>query len=1066
MSSTDLSARNKSVQLVAGQADGRRSGSRGRDGDHTPTRVTPPRGKKGDDVRARDVTPKSGHRESLRRTSESTPARVPPAIGSEFIIGGGAFTPTGARSPKPDLDAEAQNDWQVVKKNQKTAKRRASQATVHHFAGPILQAKIKPTISINQDRAASHAGAPKVAPRTKSVPAIVLSRECSSQSPFTYADALTGSGLLAPRATIETTPAWAVQRLEAAKTLPVTRREKNRAVMHDGIIQGPSAQAKSPISRPLEPAPEGAGSIDDGSDDTSSESNAAWSVVDQYPDSATDGTSTSVSMESLRSDIDPDERLVSPRQYFQELESLEATVAGKSSLFLMRKVYRTAYPEASGFKLKISYVHFGEMDDAALLRKQEDTIVEFCAAFHKASNRASGRSPRSAKMQQADLAYWAFHMLECRNLVHGVVLNIRRMRNAHYCNEAFNVLTVSRTRRGVATLVRFDVNNLERLHSAFMDALVALTSELERPQPKWTARLEELTQGISRTCGQFMDRLDLAKSTDEVGEWRKTIFVLDLAVVSYCGAHIERFDLSHFGEDLDRAKIAAALTYITDGSEGIMLRRRTLRCLDAFLGGRRVWVLQSQALWEDDAELYLSTGIADFADIWGPVWGVKKKENSTGILRYNAGPGSILPWPADATTPLAPGEEFCHWVGLDDPQNRSDRSLHENAKLLIGAPSSSTVTEQKTSQMKENLACNNKPQKVMQQLRSANQLEELGTSPESVDLAEEIYGASVGAYGMSIGGEKVYKRRSGVYLKDAICEAWRNEGMNRNPAVLEEWLGVEVSFCSRNARRRRLKSILDSTTVRNWLEACMINSEPFACEKAFDEALRSPNKYAFRELYEKNRQWRKGQLVSWCLDGLRHSSVDKDGTLRALWIPEPYRRIRVKLPQSVHSWTGFLADTESSSTMAVMYDGCLHTDYRDGSTCQARYADVRHSLHTILETALEINPDAKIPKELELRRSRHEKHDLPRYSIRNVRRNEKFQIPHGRLRVVEPFRSTRLVVTWEGGVSKKLHQYADLVVRTISKESPPHWELRVDDWCETKPIPLFIKSEYPFECKR
>lgn len=56
-----------------------------------------------------------------------------------------------------------------------------------------------------------------------------------------------------------------------------------------------------------------------------------------------------------------------------------------------------------------------------------------------------------------------------------------------------------------------------------------------------------------------------------------------------------------------------------------------------------------------------------------------------------------------------------------------------------------------------------------------------------------------------------------------------------------------------------------------------------------------------------------------------------------------------------------------------MYDGCLHTDYRDGSTCQARYADVRHSLHTILETALEINPDAKIPKELELRRSRHEK---------------------------------------------------------------------------------------------
>ncbi|KAJ9645704.1 hypothetical protein H2199_002743 [Coniosporium tulheliwenetii] len=1055
MSSTDLSPRNKSLQAVAGQADARRSGSRGRDGDHTPAWITPPRGKKGDNVRARDLTPKSGQRDSSRRVSEPAPTRVSPAIGSKFIIGAGTSTPAGSRSPRPELDAEAQDGWKVVGKNQKTAKRRASQATVRHPEGPALQARIKSATSIKQDRAMSRDGAPKRAPRTKSVPAITLSSECGSRSPFTYADALTSSRLLAPRTAIETTPAWAVQRLEAAKTLPVTRREKNRSPTHDGITQKPSAQAKSSISRPLEPALEKAERIDDESDCTSSESDAGWSVVDQYPDSATDGSSTSVSIESLRSDMNPDDRLINPRRYFQELESLEATVAGNSSVFLMRKIYRTAYPEATGFRLKISYIHFGEMDDAALLRKQEDTIVEFCAAFHKTSNRASGRVSRSTKMQQADLAYWAFHMLECRNLVHGVILNVRRMRNAHYCNQAFNVLTVSHTRRDVATLVRLDVRDIELLHSAFMDALAALTAELERPQPRWTVQLEDFTQRISRTCGQLMERLGLPKSPDEVGEWRKTIFALDLAIVSYCGAHIERFDERYLGEDLDYAKISAALTYISDGSEGVMLRRRTLRCLDAFLGGQKVWVLQSQALWKDDTELYLSTGIADFADVWGPVWG------------YNAGPGSIVPWPADTTTPLASDEEFCHWVGLDDPAKRSDRILHGNGKLLIGAQSS-TVTEQKTSQMKENLACNNKPQKVMQQLRSANQLEELGTSPESLDLTEEIYGASVGAYGMSLGGEKVYKRRSGVYLKDAICEAWRNEGMNRNPAVLEEWLGVEVSFCSRNARRRRLKSILDSTTIRNWLEACKINSEPFACEKAFDEALRSPNKYAFRELYEKNRHWRKdlGILVSWCLDGLRHSSVDKDGTLRALWIPEPYRRIRVKLPQSVHSWTGFLADTESSSTMAVMYDGCLHTDYRDGSTCQARYADVRHSLHTILETALEINPDAKIPKELELRRSRLEKHDLPRYSIRNVRRNEKFQLPHGRLRVVEPFRSTRLVVTWEGGVSKKLHQYAGLVVRTISKDSPPHWELRVDDWCETKPIPLFIKSEHPFECKR
>lgn len=989
MSSSNLAKRNKALAHL----DSRRASSRGREDVKAPL-LSAPRGKK---EKTRDLTPKTQN--ELRRSSAPSP---------RLFIGSSEQRSPGARSPKPELLDDADEDDLKDSKDRKPPRRRDSR----HY-DPVLQ------------------------PRTKSSPAIILKRQ-DSDGPLTYAQAAGSSSTGAlQRTSITTTPVWAVQR-QPPPPLPVAPRKKSADI----------ALLKKTDS------------IDNDSDDTVS----VFDQDDDFEDENSDFTTdiSTASLEDLPPEIDRDDRLIKPQKYFKQLEELEVNVAGNSALFLMKSGMRQAYPHGKEYNLRFNFHGHGEHTSSPEFPDYDSIIMKFCKSSPGSSQRvkSSQDTTRSIK-DNSDLAYWAFNLLECRNLILQVKCNIKSMKSAQYCRSSINLLSVSRFRPKVAKLVHIAIDEISQLHESFENALKEVAIIVEKSKSRYPAQIGDVLKDITRQCDNLLDRLNLPKGTSIAGRWRKAVLILDIGLVSYCGAHIERFDHHFLGEDLDLAKITAAWTYITDGSEGIMLRRRSLRCLDGFLGSHKVWVFQSQFLWEDNAPLYLSTTMEEFSDIWGPVWAIKKTEDSSTILKYDAGPGSIISWPTEATTPgLEENEVFCHWVALGEKEVKQPVALRQGMKLLIGA---ATEIEKKTSQLKENEACRNRSQRVIQQLRSANMLEDLGTRAESRELAQESISMSLGAYGMSLGGTKTYKRRSGITHKDAICDSWKHSDGNRNPAILEHWLGLEMSFCTHNARRRRLKSILNSTTMRNWLEACKINKEPFPCEKAFDEAIQSRDPRAFRDLYKNHREWRKdlAQLVSWCLEGLRQSSVEQDGTLKALWMPEDHQRFRVKLRQNPHTWTGFLADSERKCTMAIMSGKCLQTDYKYAACCQTKDPNASHLGFPVLETALVVNENASMPKGLELRYSGCEKHkQLPRWSFSRVPRGEKFILSSGRLRVIEPFARTRLLVEWEAGVFKKIHEVRQSMVRSVGKDPLHHWELKDEEDWPNKPIPIFILSQH------
>ena len=808
-------------------------------------------------------------------------------------------------------------------------------------------------------------------------------------------------------------------------------------------------------------------------------------------DFETDASSLSNSEnQGLPFDVDRDERLTRPDEYFRELEDLEASIAGNSGLFLMSSQNRRAYPKTNTFRLRFAFECYSMGPDS---RNSEFTSFDqHIMAYCNDRTRVNGELDHG-------LADLAFHVLECRNLMLSVVSNIERMKQQKYCQGFMSMLTLDNKRSNVVNLVKLPTKEIRMLHRGFEDAIGQALSLMESSRLEKSLKVRGVRERISAKVQQMLQHCGLPLGFSDFGDWRRLVMVLDLAVISYAGTHQEDFAGRFLGESLDLAKITPAWTYDPLASKNIMLRRRRLRCLDKLLQSP-VWVFQDSSKWADRGALYLSTDLEAFADVWGPVWSVKPNDDAASIILYRVGFGLLCRWPPEFSVGrLRTDEVFCHWISSEEPPSKQKHFEHfpEGARLLIGA---GTLIENTTSQLKETLDCSTRTSKVIRELRSTHRLEELGTSPDEKYLAEECVTAQLGYSGVTLGGQRTYKRRTGVTLKQAICDEWKNSNSSsRNPAILERWIGLEVSFCSGNARRRRLKHILGSTTMMNWLDSCKTNDTAFPCEDAFRDAIQSRDCRAFRTLWSQRREWRKdlGQLVSWCLEGLAHSKLDAAGDLHVLWMPKPEKRMIVRIRQNRHAWTGFLTDSRDHCAMAVMSGKCLSSDYKYASYCQSK-AQLSYS---ILETALVINEMAPQPKSLELRPCEGDKvshvtlPDLtlspccllhpqpsppmplalledshscpapsqkkqPHYVIAHLAPGEKLQVhSSGRLRVRETFARTRLLCEWERGVSRKMFEATQQLGRTVGIEQHHHWELKDDDDSPVKSIPLFVISQ-------
>jgi hypothetical protein len=592
-----------------------------------------------------------------------------------------------------------------------------------------------------------------------------------------------------------------------------------------------------------------------------------------------------------------------------------------------------------------------------------------------------------------------YHLIECHTVILEVAKSINSMMKASYCGPKISMLVIDNSRLNVARLVNIECKKVQRLADDFKQQLWQVIRKSKNDWNSYHVLLDS-SLAIIVKCQEIFDDLGLEFDCgNPCNIWRSTVHVLDMAVLSYVGAHVQSFGKS-IAESIMLPSLQNASFLEPETPFTIIFRRMSFLCLGEFLGDQKAWVCELQKFFgpitlreiAQEPALYLSCDAETFADVWGPMWSSRLENDLDRILHYNVGNGLIIPWKEPAYADLEfsnprdvghceikANETLCHWISDKDSKddsnlrNSTGKSLSRDDILLIGA----------CVRLKRNDSCERSLGAVKEYLKDWGPLHELGTIKRSRYKESETVQAQVGWSGVAAGLQVNYKIRERNW-KQIIVERWKNEPERRVPRILEYRLGVEISMCTQNARRQRLITLLGSDTMQKYLHGLSINWSNFECKKEFFAALSNEDHTAFRALWESHEDWRPdlGKAIGYCLQALADTGTNSKG-LDVFWVPEPAFESMVTLEADEHTWIGLLKDSRDCCTMAVFNTVCLELSKDWAKSCRvpqqpgsSRSSDVTSTAtfsslksplqrrgETILETCIVLNKES-VPRDI------------------------------------------------------------------------------------------------------
>ncbi|KAM3155336.1 hypothetical protein ABEW05_004142 [Botrytis cinerea] len=827
-----------------------------------------------------------------------------------------------------------------------------------------------------------------------------------------------------------------------------------------------------------------------------------------------------------------EERITNPKAYFEKLESLELRMFSNSGLFIHKTGHST-----------------GPAQDEALLclPKSEHYKCHTDSLLDIIKSSGSGL---------------LLEFLVCHNRAYRAGDNLTTLQEHGYCAKHISMLVQDQQRAEVVRVIQIEIQtilDLVEVFKNFMGLLLASFTSGSFYNTSTTDELDRLIKesgdslNLTQKCLEVLDIISISSSNDMWSRplngfvWQLTTQVIELAILSYAGAHIQPFDTELMEKGIPSFHLPQQFKYhdntlnrfegpsfSTLGGLGVKICRRQLQCMDRFLGRKQPWVFHPFNHGSPDPRirLFLSSTIEALTDLWGPSWKIMKSSLTNEIKQYDIGNGAIIPWKtreAGNDTHLIPlnSEVFCHWIPFrswneDEVEVNQEllprQYLLSSDILLIGAPTDYGLVVNKK--------CIPSPERILQiksRLSDQQALRQPNTSRARryVDShAIQIQGSAMGF--ISGSGQVTYKRRIGHTMKDSLVERWRH-GL-RNPVDLEAFSGVEVSLCSRNARRRRLLNILASDTMINYLHAISFTWDKGVCEASYFKALRCPK--SFRKFWKAHKDWQTniGDAISKCLDALEETGIDEDNQeLSAFWVesfdtegdsdgedddnsvgqpdltkdnatgggiqsvvqnsiasglPTPpnslvsldldkfFEEWVVTLFRSEHTWTGFLEDSEESSTMVVVGKECLDFHDQDGFG-RCCFLAAKTKGYSVLQTSLQINESLLSNCSAKLKQ---EKVDSCKtvWNAQELKRGTTFCLGnHGTLEVISG--SSKLcptVVEWKGvkggktvgGILKEVKNVG-VNENLLGKGTEKHHKEFIRGCWKVKPLPVLVMSK-------
>ncbi|SPO01353.1 uncharacterized protein DNG_04029 [Cephalotrichum gorgonifer] len=533
-----------------------------------------------------------------------------------------------------------------------------------------------------------------------------------------------------------------------------------------------------------------------------------------------------------------------------------------------------------------------------------------------------------------------------------VASSFRELERQGFCNGSFNLL-LSHPGDNIAELVRIPVVEIENIRQGAISYLEAAFSEEG-------ADLDEDVQAslwayILEPCKLLLERLNLPlelpdqSTTSILITGRVTALLLDLALLSYTGSHGCRFDQDYLQLDARAFEVNWE-----DSPVNFRCSLTQLACLNDFLDKKEVWVFElrggrsAPAPSLSNRPLDVLTNMADFADIWGPVYAVPEPKGGGRIRQYNVSKGIICKVKGRAQTAF-PNAVRCHWhshsswmrgLAMKLLPPSEDLCLSPDDLLLIG------------DVMTENHACRFTLDHY--EAGYGNLMGELGTKDSEWRWdTRGVSGTLSKIFGVTISGTQ--KRIPQTPLKEKILDKWKSVPERRNPQVLNQYLGVEVSHCTGNARRISVRGLLVLKPVALLLERQFPGWRDEVWGREFEAAIESSDDEAIENVWIKFKDQRAemAQLVCYALDLLSPTGMS-DSKLKVGFFNNGQEG-SLDLEVGLNTWATLLKDTPLTAAFAIINERCLrcHVPDHSASACSTTTDGLAMAL-TMMESRISI----------------------------------------------------------------------------------------------------------------
>ncbi|KAL8836604.1 MAG: hypothetical protein Q9176_006241 [Flavoplaca citrina] len=637
---------------------------------------------------------------------------------------------------------------------------------------------------------------------------------------------------------------------------------------------------------------------------------------------------TSHQAEATFPDYDEDLHIVDPQSHFDKLKWLEQDVVGRSEYFRAKREYSLS---SAVNPIDDDSIFLDELDLRASLRKK------ICGSSIVAKT-LEAKDPSSG-------TFW--QLLRSYSIVLNVLRSSEQMLGQRFCADAINIL-VTHELLDVIEIRRIPLDMIINIEKRLEATIVRfLKTDLKETSLRQTIRDLVLTpcRCLFVRLGRHIPALRTLSLSELLVMIRGVASLLDVALISYVRSHGSGFDSRYFGQDLEELEVNYG------DRLGFRCYWIKLACLHSFLDQKKVWTFdfldkrsdKSRPRVRKSGSSLLLARMEDLADIWGPVYNVPTR---TGLIEYyRVSKGVICRVKSKKQSPI-PGATLCHYFSSLSyykvrarrlGTGRDDLVLSKDDLLLIGAG------------FRENQHCQYTMAAFTKE--SASGMTVLGTQGSVWRNDNRTLTVGLSKYfGVTISGTQ--KLIPGTTLKEHILNKWRTNATRSNPAMLNQYLGVEISHCTGNARRVSLKEIMVSKSLWPILQ-CQIprwHETPWGI--AFNLALHSPNSQDIVDVwieYASNR-CEMADLVIRVLEVLDATGWNEQQVFNSAVLIDN-EELAVPVSKDLNTWLVALHDTPLASAYVVTTEICIECEVADHTTSICGASQAFTSLKTRITAA-------------------------------------------------------------------------------------------------------------------